>query len=76
MTDAQKRKARKWMLYSENYNACVDLITGGLNCTKLAEDCASELDLYQDSNYTIPEELFDLAVDVSEILQKRGEVSE
>jgi hypothetical protein len=41
---------------------CIDPITGELNCTLLAEMAARELNLYVGDD--IPEEVFDLAVDL------------
>lgn len=46
---------------------CVDPKTNEVNCTLLAENVASELDLYVDHvSWTIPEEVFDLAVEVAD----------
>jgi hypothetical protein len=43
---------------------CRDPLTGEINCTKLAEETARALNLYVGDD--IPEELFDLAVDLSQ----------
>jgi len=46
---------------------CRDRDTGEINCTKLAEETANALDLYEsDDDCTIPEEVYDLAVDVAQ----------
>ncbi len=41
---------------------CIDPVTGELNCTLLAEMTACELNLHVGND--IPEEVFDLAVDL------------
>jgi hypothetical protein len=58
-----RNKVRLWMrLHVEEYrDEC-----GEINCTKLAEDAAQEYNLYQtDEQATIPEWVFDLAVEAS-----------
>ena len=64
----QQDQARDWMRAEltyepETYDDCNEV-----NCTLLAETCASELDLYEDDGETIPEWVFDLAVEVSEMV--------
>ncbi len=50
---------------------CIDKSTGEVNCTQLAEMTADDLDLYEDDeDFTIPEEVFDLAVTVSDLFEK------
>jgi hypothetical protein len=54
---------------------CVDKDTNEINCTKLAENTAAALNLYEDDeDYTIPEEVFDLAVEVSVDMYPKGYV--
>lgn len=60
-----KSKATQWMRNALKYDLDDYNYFGEVNCTKLAENCANELDLYEDDEYTIPELLFDLAVEVS-----------
>lgn len=45
---------------------CRDQKTGEINCTKLAEQAAHALDIYVGKNYDIPEEVFELAFELSE----------
>jgi hypothetical protein len=45
---------------------CRDSKTGEIDCTKLAEQTAYALDIYAGKNHDIPEEVFDLAVELSE----------
>jgi len=59
-------KIRDWMrkelsLNFEEYNDC-----GEINCTLLAENCCEELDGYEGEDYDIPEEFYDLAVEIAE----------
>lgn len=60
-------EARRWMWnalvlereeYEDDAGCCL--------LTQLAEDCADALDLYADSDYTIPDWVFDLACDVAD----------
>lgn len=48
----------------------VDLDTGELNCTTLAEDAAAHFDLYTGHSYDPQEWLFDLAYDIAEAEDK------
>ena len=60
-------RAWKWFaLYVAEYvDGC-----GELNCTRAAEDCASDLDIYEDhEDFEIPDWLFDMAVDAESLLQ-------
>ena len=50
----------------DNVELFIDEETGEVNCTLLAEDTAKELDLYIDAAWTIPEEVYDWAVDISQ----------
>jgi hypothetical protein len=45
---------------------CRDSTTREIDCTKLAEQTAHALDIYSGNNYDIPEEVFDLAVELSD----------
>jgi hypothetical protein len=45
---------------------CRDSKTGEIDCTKLAEKAANALDIYVGNNYDIPEEVFELAFELSE----------
>lgn len=52
--------ARTWM--KNNAHLYRDDRTGELNHTRLAEEAANSLDIYVEKrDYTIPQELFDLA---------------
>jgi len=64
-------QANTWMKEELKFNAGIYLDCGEVNCTKLAENCAYELDLYVGDEYTIPEEVFDLAVDTAEEWEKK-----
>lgn len=46
--------------YVEN---CRDPKTGEVDHTKLAEMVADEMNLYEDADYTIPEEVFEIALE-------------
>lgn len=64
MKDRERKSACIWMkralLYDHaSYDDC-----GEIDCTKLAENCADGLELYEDEECNISQELFDLAVDV------------
>lgn len=62
-----KFDARKWM-YSNADDYADACESSALDCTKLAEDCANALDLYEpDDAFTIPEWLFEMAVDVETV---------
>jgi len=56
---------RKWM--ARNKERFVDELTGELNHTRLAEEAANELNLYNDEGGydSIPEEIFEIAADFS-----------
>ncbi len=67
MNEHKLIKARRWMFRALNQRVSEYRVGEELNCTKLAEDCAEDMDLYEDHvDYKIPEELFDLAVKVTE----------
>lgn len=58
---------KNWMIQELNFHMDDYLEWGEINTTKLAENCADCLNLYIDEiDYEIPEEIFDLAFDVSE----------
>ena len=66
----QRTNIKNWMRgelaqFKNDYLNC-----GEINCTLLAENCADVLNLYIGDEYTIPEEVFDLAVDVAEEFEK------
>ena len=59
-------KALKWMKNQLRHEAETYDYGGDINCTKLAEDAAEELDLYENAECDIPDEVFDAAVDAAE----------
>lgn len=55
----------------ELVEGCIE--RGEINHTKLAEEAASELALYEDKvNYTIPEEVFELALEFEDAPKEPG----
>lgn len=42
-----------------------DSTTGEINCTALAEAAASQFNIYEGRDYTIPEDVFELALEVA-----------
>lgn len=72
MDKSVEDKARLWMKNSIN-NEWADW--DELTCTRLAEDCASLFDLYDDDDANILEWVYDLAVDVLEKFN-HGETNE
>lgn len=42
---------------------CMDLRTGELNCTLLAEITANDLEFYEGDDFTIPERIFEIATE-------------
>ena len=61
----KKVHPKQWMRNELQWNSENYLEYGEINCTKLAEECAEVLVLYGDDfDATIPEEVFDLAVEV------------
>lgn len=69
-----KVKTKRWM--EQHVKDHVDRQTDEVNTTSLAEEAATEFDLYEDSkDYKIPEEVFDLAVDVGEAWEKKNKKS-
>lgn len=63
LTKVQADKARSWM--RKHKNQYKDRLTDETDCTKLAEDCCAELELY-DEEENIPEELFNIASQVAD----------
>lgn len=62
---ATSRKVRNYM--RQDIDNCVDPQTNEVDCTKLAENAAQQFDLYLDDDAaTIPDWVFDLAVDVND----------
>lgn len=59
-------EAKIWMRNALNYEFNEYDYYGEVNHTKLTENCANALNLYDEDGETIPEELFDLAIDVAE----------
>ena len=57
-----RAKVRKQMCSFINANECIDNLTDEVNYTKLAEETACALNLY-DEDGNIPEELFDIATE-------------
>lgn len=67
LSNAQKLQVREWMVKELRYWIRNYMDTGEINCTLLAECCAEALNLYEDEiDFVIPEEIFDMAVDVEE----------
>lgn len=65
-------KVKRWMIVNiDNFiDECNEV-----DCTSMAENAAEEFDLYEDDvDYTIPEFVFDLAVNVSERWENQREV--
>lgn len=61
----KEHTARKWMrnqlrLNRNDYDDC-----GEINSTKLAENCANELNLCEGDEATIPEYVFDIAAELA-----------
>lgn len=69
----QQISVRLWM--EENYRDCMDWSCNVLNTTTLAEDAASEFDLYEDY-YDIPEWVYEMAFEVDQILVERNIVNQ
>lgn len=61
LTKSQADKARSWM--RKHKSQYKDSVTEEIDCTKLAEDCCAELELY-DEDENIPEDLFNIASQV------------
>lgn len=70
----KQKQSKSWMIQQLSYRKGDYLDSGGeFNCSKLAEDCAFHFGIYVDEvneDCTIPEWLFDLAVDVAETFEK------
>jgi hypothetical protein len=60
-----KAKVKRWM--RANYESHIDKLTGELNHTALSEECAYALNLYEKDGFTIPEEVFEIALTVMPI---------
>ena len=61
-----KENPKNWMKNELQWNREEYIEWGEINTTKLAENCANALLLYLDDfDATIPEEVFDLAVEVA-----------
>ena len=54
-------KIKRWM--QRNVTPHIDNSTGEINYTSLAEEACQEFDLYG-KDYSIPEELFELALEI------------
>jgi len=66
-----KAKTKRWM--QQNVHEHVDRKTDEVNTTSLAEEAASEFNIYEDKrDYKIPDEVYDLAVDVGEAWEKKN----
>lgn len=61
-----EKAVRNWMIQELEFNQDDYLDCDEINCTSLAENAAQALDLYQGDDAEIPEEVFDLAVEVAE----------
>jgi len=61
LTKGQSDKARTWM--KRHKGEYKEIGTNEHDCTRLAEDCCAELDLY-DEDDNIPDELFNIAAQV------------
>lgn len=65
-----KPKVKRWM--TDHAHDHEDKKTGEVNTTSLAEEAANEFDIYEDKrDYKIPDDVFDLAVDVGEAHEKK-----
>lgn len=65
-----KGKVKRWM--QEHVRDHEDRKTGEVNTTSLAEEAANVFDIYEDKrDYKIPDEVFDLAVDVGDAYEKK-----
>ncbi len=65
-----KSKTKRWM--EQNVDDHVDHSTDEVNSTGLAEAAANEFDIYEDTrDYKIPDEVFDLAVDVGAAWERK-----
>lgn len=75
LTKKHLSEAKRWMRV--HIEECVDSC-GEIDCTKLAEDCANHFEFYDkdSSDAEIPEEIFDLAVQVSEETDEEDEDAE
>jgi len=73
-----KPGVKTYMLRPDTFKGHIDILTGELNTTFLAEDAAQWSDIYITDNpaeeMKIPDEVFDLALDVEKELVRRGEV--
>ena len=68
-TSNPAQKVKNWM--KDNYTQHIDFSCDVLNATTLAEDAAAEFDLYV-GYYDIPEEVFEWAAEIEDILLERG----
>lgn len=65
---------RKWMFRQLDHFRKDYLDCGEVNATVLAENAAHEFDLYEENaDATIPEEVFDMAVEISEQFEDDNE---
>ena len=62
-TSTERQDARNYM--KENLHDHIDRVCNEVNSTSLAEDAASELDLYEDDGITIPEWVYDMATGIA-----------
>lgn len=68
------KEVKKWMLV--NYFEHIDRTCNVLNTTSLSEEAADVFNLYNNGNeYLIPEEVFELALEVQESLSKQNLVN-
>ena len=66
-----KTKTKRWM--EQNVKDYVDRKTDEVDATGLAEAAANEFNIYENQqDYDIPEEVFDLAVDVSTAWERKN----
>lgn len=61
--------ARRWM--ADNISDYDD--GAEINCTRMTEDCADELDIYEDEDYTVPEWLYELAFEIEQYFWDGGD---
>ena len=76
LSESKKTLITNWMIreLDDDYDSYDDC--GEINTTLLAENCAQDLNLYEEDDETIPEEVFEIAFEVSEELGNSEEYDE
>ena len=69
----EEQAAKEWLLYEFRYNKKEYLDEcNELNYTKIAEDCANSLNIYENEvDYKIPDWLFSMVIDVAEKFEQK-----